>query len=138
MKTLSKKEIKKLKDKITSYPFHLEDYRGEKYAEIDIDSGDLCMRVYARIIQSLYDDTSDLRYFDGTGYSYDLVEYGYFEIYDVEIYHKDDLIYLDKSSMNTLLEKLNNIDGIQVDIPEDNGLLEDVFNNFKDIYGNGY
>jgi len=110
MKTLSIIELSEIVSAIRNFNLDIDKYCKNKVIKEMIDTDtDVALFLTIEVYPSIYKDTSNLDYINGTGYSCELIEEGYFELKKVQPYYEyyGDCQF-DELSMKVINSELDN------------------------------
>lgn len=100
--------MKEIINAINNFYFDIDNYTLVDFDVIEVCYDRICVEIVVEIHPNIYKDTSNLDYFNGTGYSCELIEKGHFELISFSVYLDGDLIKLNEQDKNTIKEAINN------------------------------
>lgn len=107
MKTLTQNELKGI---LKTIFLDIDNYYENCNDELIFEFENVCVIADVDIVANEVRDTSELDYFNGTGYSSEIVREGYIEkINKIDFYYEDDPVSFDTKSTQLFLNKINNL-----------------------------
>ena len=107
MKTLTPHELKGI---LKTIFLDIDNYDENCNDELIFEFENVCVIADVDIVANEVRDTSELDYFNGTGYSSEVVRDGYIEkINKIDYYYDDELVSFDTKSTELILNKINNL-----------------------------